>query len=1029
MENESTRLQRDALFRQLKPSCVALSQLTLVDDGGPSNMKAVIEGTARLLRVLEDNCQRTDGSFDEKLADYVFFPLSQILRKKQKFTDQLSEQTIKCVRILLEYGWRTSIALELAKQLLILLSFVAGGKPGKKILLAPEELLTETLRALSALFYAVENTRGGPAALKEPEILLALGYCLTVILEAITDGSTSSVQFQALSAFERAWHCIQDPVTLSKFLPGAVSVLTKCLMLTTKTRRSRKVLVKTLDVLCYILVSCLSDLVTRKVRINHKNSQVKTANESNQDTLMTEWLTTTSEQIKLALLKIVGLRCHKAVEVQRALNNLCITLLDECHETLSDSSQILVETSLSLHRIDSEDRVGERKTDLSDLVLIHADFAEIIKVIIHNWVTNLPKVMQTNDETIKISALENLSHAQVLFSSLNLKSSLLEEALFNSLRDSIRVNIDPLLPAKNLQETRVHIDSLAISALISKNPTSMKFNPIIMPRESQKNTRERFMILVTNLGSGDSQIKLANKLLDYAECASGPSLLSSYWLSFEILKIINKKNKEIEEFLVPSLTCCDQASLERGLFFFSFSLLSKDDEEINDWRLQAIALEVMAYVAQRMKHNFRTELVDTLYPVVQFLGSSNQILREHAITCLNIFSNSCGYSDSSALIINNVDYMVNAICLRLNTFKIAPQGPQILIMMIHLAGPTLLPYLDDVVDSIFAALANYHGYQHLVGAFFSVLAEIVLVGSKSDQLLVNVAGDKSTSISHRKKLFPIVTIESIIETYILPSSQTQKEESDNLFDYEKFPEVPWKDSYKNFIHQNSDHIRQNDDIDKYKNDSEFKEVQKMPPSKMYSMLQSIARLSQYHLTSSSPVLRSKLLGLITKAAGALYHDEDNFLPLVNDIWPVVVKRMYDHECFVCIAACDTVTELCRCTGDFLSTRISVEWSQLISIIRSIKSTVEREQKASHATRGNFSQASQKWDAFLRLLTAIVSYVRIEDEMFDALLEVIDYNFRGVEELRTAMETVNADAVWLAKYTYESSEFGGHLIEG
>ncbi|RKF58660.1 TEL2-interacting protein 1 [Golovinomyces cichoracearum] len=1022
MENESSRSQRDALFKQLKPSCVALSQLTLVDDGDPSNVKAVIDGTAKLLHVLEDKCQRTDGSFDEKLADYVFFPLSQVLRKKQKFTDQLSEQTIKCVRILLEYGWRTSIDLELAKQLLILLSFVAGGKPGKEILLAPEELLIETLRALSALFYAVENTRGGPAAIKEPEIILALGYCLTVILEAITDGSTSSIQFQALFALERAWHCIRDPVTLSKFLPGAVSVLTKCSMLTTKTRRSRKVFVKTLDLLCYILVSCLSDIVTRNVRINQNNSQDKSAKESNKNTLMTEWLTTTSEQIKLALLKVVELRNHKAVEVQRALNNLCITLLDECHETLSDSSQILVETSLSLHGIDSDDRVGERKTDLSDLVLIYADLAEIIKVIIHDWVTNLPKIMQKNDETAKISALENLSHAQILLSSLNLKSSLLEEALLNSLRDSIRVNIDPLLPAKSLQETRVHIDSLAISALISKNPTSIKFDPIIMPRESQKNTREKFMTLVTNLGSGDSQMKLANKMLEYAECASGPSLLSSYWLSFEILKIVNRKNKEIEEFLVPSLTsCCNQASLEQSLFFFSFSLLSKDDEEINDWRLQAIALEVMAYVAQRMKHSFRTELVDTLYPVVQFLGSPNQILREHAITCLNIFSHSCGYSDSSALIINNVDYMVNAICLRLNTFNIAPQGPQILIMMIHLAGPTLLPYLDDVVDSIFAALANYHGYQHLVGAFFSVLAEIVSVGSKSDQLLINGVDDKSSPVSHRKKIFPIPTIESIIESYISPSTQSQKEGPDNFSDYQKFPAVPWKDSTKNFVHQNSDHIGQNDDIDKYNNDSEFKEVQKLPPSKLYSMLQSIARLSQYHLTSSSPVLRSKLLGLITKAAGALYHDEDNFLPLVNDIWPVVVKRIYDPESFVCIAACDTVTELCRCTGDFISTRISVEWSQLISIIRSIKTSVERERHTGHG-RGSYSQASQKWDAFLRLLTAIVSYVRIEDEMLDGLIELLGTSVWETEEVKIAIESVNADIVWFAKYIHNNENW-------
>ncbi|KAK0736966.1 hypothetical protein B0T21DRAFT_410445 [Apiosordaria backusii] len=65
--------------------------------------------------------------------------------------------------------------------------------------------------------------------------------------------------------------------------------------------------------------------------------------------------------------------------------------------------------------------------------------------------------------------------------------------------------------------------------------------------------------------------------------------------------------------------------------------------------------------------------------------------------------------------------------------------------------------------------------------------------------------------------------------------------------------------------------------------------------------------------------------------------------------------------------------------------------------------------------GRFSQPSQLWEAALGLLTAIISYVRVEDEMFDEILELVVDVLPGHPELREALETVNGDAVWLGLY--------------
>jgi len=920
------------------------------------------------------------------LADYVFFPLSQILRRKKQYTDTLSEITIKCIRILLEYGWSRTIALDLAKQLLILLTFVAGGVPGQASTPVSEELVVEAYAALAALFLDLKDTPGGAASMVETGTIPALGHCMTVILDGITDGPTAEAQLQALKALDAIWRCIKDQQALSNFLPGTISALTKSLMPTTTNRRSRKCIVTALEVLEHVLVSILSDIRTRNIK------EEDSASNGEQKTLTISWLKATAGQIKLALSNIIRLRSNNSTEVRTNLNKLCLTILDECHDTLAESSSVLVETSMILSEVAGEDTL-RRSTTLIDLATIHPDLGELIKVTVYNWVTSLPRVMQSNDETTKRMALEQLSKAHVLLTSLDLDSSVLEDALVNSLRDSVTTTLEPSNSTKLLQETEFDMNSQAAMTLASDNTLVTTFSPIILPQESQKGTRTQLLKLINSFGARQSQIKMASEMLNYVRGASGPGLLSAYWLSSQLLKSATANDKDLDEFFNASLTLSDgQEIVNQELFSYSLFVLSGDDESSNDWRLQAIALEVIADSAEHLGEEFRTELVDTLYPITQLLGSTNSKLREHAITCLNIVSKACGYANASELIIDNVDYMVNAISLRLNTFDISPQAPQVLVMMIRLTGPSLLPYLDDVVGSIFAALDNFHGYHRLVEILFSVLGEIVDTGSKSGQLQITGIA----SVSHRKTGSPIPTIEEI-----LLAIEKKQSSSDDSLPYEDFPHAPWRDA-KTLLDETD-----NPPTDPDTDPEPPSEIAKPPPTKTYTMLRNIARLGQHYLTSSSPILRTKLLSLMTTACTALYQNEDEFLPLINDIWPVIIARLYDDEPYVCIAAADTVAEICRCAGDFLGTRIRTEWVEMMKIVRRVK----REMGRDKGGRGLYSMVSRVWEGIVRLLVAIVGYVRVDDDMFDEVLEVLRSVVVERGEVRKVLEEGNADAVW------------------
>ncbi|TGO58836.1 hypothetical protein BOTNAR_0174g00280 [Botryotinia narcissicola] len=860
---------RNEIFHELKPYCVNLSQLAL-KNAGDSN--SLISSTENLLGALRRTCD--NEAFDEKLADYVFFPLSQILRSKQKYTDKLSELTLKCLRLLLEQGWRNHIAIDLAKQLLILLTLMIGGVPGQAPIKAPEELVFEALAALAALFDDLARVPEGSVTITNETTMPAVGHCITSILDAITNGPSTEIQSEGLRALKAAWNCIKDVQAHASFLPGTVSALTKCLTPTTTFRRSQKTIVMALESLLLVLTTVLSDVKTRTIRAS-RNTLMEVESKRENDMLTKSWLTATTSQIKLSLANVVKLRTHKSNSVRVSLNRFCIVLLDECHDTLADSNSILVETCLSL--FGAEDPLDAGTTSIVDLATIHSSIGESIKKTCYNWVTSLPRVMQMNDETAKLSALHQLSASYKLLSKLDLGSSILDEALSRSLRDGLSSVIETSSHPRAMQEVLSDPNSQALMMFSSEQTLFRDFPPILIPEVSQKATRIAMVAFLRSLNDSLPHLTMASEMLEYVLQASGPSLLAAYWISSQLTQLAASQNEEMNEFFESTLLASDDSqATNHDLYSYSISVLSREDHNL-DWRMKGIALEIVSNSAKRLKEDFRAELVYILYPVSQLLGSTSGDLRGRAIVCLNILAQACGYPSTRELIVENVDYMVNAISLRLNTFDISPQTPQVLIMMIRLTGPSLLLYLDDMVSSIFAALDNFHGYQGLVEGLFAVLGEIVETGSHFRHL--RLRGAPHVDVIQRGTR--TITVDSIVQAIEKQQERLKKQEN---IGSDEFPREPWK-SASALLDDMAEVGESNEDNNV--------EKEKIPVTKTYTMIESIIRLCQHYLTNPSPTLRTRLLGLIRTSSAALQSDEENFLPIVNDIWPVVIDRLYD----------------------------------------------------------------------------------------------------------------------------------------
>ncbi|KAF4976407.1 hypothetical protein FZEAL_6918 [Fusarium zealandicum] len=1038
MESTVRSQERNEFFQRLKPCCVKISQFAIRESEGPASARELTDLTGRVLDILTGQIQQNPAVLDEKLSEYVFFPLYHIFRQMDRYPMPLIENSIKALTTLIIHGWKSKISPELVQQILSLLTFIIDGSPGssQKRPVA-EETVLEAFRGLTALFTTAGLSATATSGLSEAEMIPALGHSVTVMLDGVVGGATPQIQQEALRALQAVYRTIKEPAALASFLPGTVSSLAKASSSPKQYRGN--VLAKCLETVSLVLTSVLADLKTRSILAKTETEEEDEVRDGK--VLSPAWLKASAIQVKKALSAMMKLRTHDSAEVRTALNKLCVIILDECHKTLANCANVLIETAMVLG--ETEEKASLTQTSLQDLVGIYPELGEIVKTAAYNWMSSLSRLMQAADEDAKQDAIRNVLKALELLKSLHIQSSTLEDSMSTMLRDSVV----SLVQGSQGQPINENMDiQLIDGGEPSRETNDVQYQPILLPSESQKKLRSEISSLIAFLGSSSQQVRLASSMLEQVQESDNPvGQVSAFWLCFQLIKAGHKSSAEEEIFFnLSSLTDSseDLDAIFNELYTTSVQILDRHtDVAPVDWRLEALALEVVAYTAQRTGESFRPELIDVLFPIATLLGANNQGLQKHAIVTLNSIASSCGYANVSELIISNVDYMVNSVSLRLNTLDISPASINVLTMMVRLAGSRLVPYLDDVIDSIFGALDNYHGYPVFVENLFTVLKEVVDQGVRSDALLLE--SQSNSRPDHRKQPLRTEGISGLLNTL------TKRKQREALDEAERdevggHPKSPWKKEDEN----------EGDDED---GTNPPAEEEKPPNSQTYQLLLRVANLSQHYLTSPTPTLRRSLLELLTTASTALAPDEEAFLPLVNAIWPVVIDRLHDPEAYIAIEACHALAGLCAATGDFLSSRFKTEWAEwLQGWCRKTKhqasgSAAQTKPRGEERTAwgrqsddsrillpprsgdslrgkpapqqvtrysgslGKFASPARLWEATVGLLKAIASYVKVDEDMFDEILDLLSDVLERNVEAREALEAINADAVWLARY--------------
>ncbi|KAH2549754.1 hypothetical protein KXW97_008636 [Aspergillus fumigatus] len=1003
--------QRQESFKKLRTPCVELSSVGLAFRGRQKTPNDVFQALNPVYNVLTELADK--DALDEKLAEYAFFPLSHIFNETQRLPARTLELAVDCLRILIAKGWRRHLSPQLGKQLIILLTLIVGGAPnevsgGQSLHSQPVELGIACFNCFAAIFSVLEGPKAKQTIFHEIGTATIVDQAVYILLEGVSDGPSDEFCVAAAEALRALFDRITDRVVLASIMPRTVSTLTKVLKPTTQIRRSFRVISICLQILTNLLRSVLNDQATSSVTEESNRTQQAV----DRVVLDASWLKATTTQIRLALANVIQIRRHERQEVQAALLDLCSMVIEDCSATLHDSIPLMVETIVILSI--SEDQLPNHAyITLKHLATTYSVVLDTLKDSLHTWVTAFPRTMQGNDETAKQWGIKQISTAFQVLSQVQSGSDILTSALASGLCDSVAaaVNQGSRNPSPVTQDV---VENLSLDVLHRDN-RSLTFPSILLGHRSQQQTLKDLQSMIVRLNSSESGSEITRSIIGQIHRASGDAVVAPFWLALNFLRTGSQLTCILDDFIsldhieisVQSLS--SKAMIEE-LYYYSLPLLDQPLAETSrDWRISALALEAVALQAQQLGEAFRPELMDALYPVLQLLASGNSTLQRHAMVCLDILTNSCKYEDTSTMIIENVDYLVNSVALKLNTFDVSPYPPQVLFMMVKLCGARLIPYLDDLVDSMFGILDMYHGYPKLVETMFKTLAAIVEEGTKTPSLLAITNGDLKP-IDHRKRQYERLLVPTLAEDLAARRTKRARYMDEDLEDDEErvsHPKQPWKaepEKVESLDADNLSDVLNADESEEPLPPPRQPEDEEKPLSKSHTILLHIVKSIPSHLTSPSPYLRRSLLSILIQGFPALAQNENSFLPVINDLWPAVASKIsfpssmfsetsstalvakdpstpstravdssgarrihefdFKEETFVSTAACEAIEVMCKTAGDFMASRIEAEFPRWERIYRrtwdKVRQDAERalERRAHHQSSKTLSSETQ-----------------------------------------------------------------------
>ncbi|RHZ86802.1 hypothetical protein Glove_46g141 [Diversispora epigaea] len=905
--------------------------------------------------------------------------------------------------------------------------------------------------------------------IQEIHLRAVVGRCVYVLLEIISTERHLQLRLTSIETLQQLVKCIENPGIVAAFLPGILSTLSKVMIRDQKENHLLLVkIVEALMNIIYSVMNdkinkdlfsktnSLSDL--KDVWINSESSRNHdpssktniTSNNISQSpgSIYVErtksWLKATKAQIKILIGSIFTIRNHPSWQLRLEFVKFSFKLLFYCTNSLDTCTPILIET-LVFYLNDDHEQVSNLCREHLEVIRENSNFGEILipilKENLNTWLTSLPRYLIGLDENAKYNASSLIVGFVYLLGSevqtvLNNLLERVSDGLLNALEfyvENIHIIEDRLLIGqyenlteenenlqlqkfsrpqfKHIHEQRVTSTILTIFRLLGyfgnieflidhfltyiRNPDSERFHAQCI-----------FIINEILLGASGVDINSDFNLVKMVPTNSIQEVkrISKYvlkeYIEIELTPRTSKKSKLKEKSLIKS-------NKHQIIEFVDESLPNMNIESQNRSILSnCFILEGIAYISRVMAMEFRTELNESLYPILEKVGQVNSRIHNTADITLHHISVWCGYSSKKALILENIDYLINVASRKLNHIQLNPQTPLMLTAMIMIVGPPVLPYLDDSIEEIFDALDHHHMNSNLLSSLALVLYSVVRIISDScereqidknvDKYIENNNNNVSSTKNHNTGLSE--EIAEFIENFSLKKTGTNvQEERATLEEIEQYFLEHHRSKEKSESQEPQDELDNIEDIikgekgeDEEDEGDENTSDKKPKPTQLQSTCLKIIDKVLPFLSSSSSRIRILILDMMRLSLPVLQSIPHELYPLINRIWPLVVNRLKDKEQIVNLGATRLIQSIASTSGDFFASRVVDDmWPTFQELL---SQQVTRDQEFLNY---EFSQSHLIKKSILETMKVVIHRVSLSDQILSEIINTM-YPFLSKE---------------------------------
>lgn len=884
-----------------------------------------------------------------------------------------------------------------ARQIMMLTGHLPDRSQGQPTTPAVEEVKLAVIKCVMAFCDSVART--GQDFFYDVEGMRIVSDCIGMILTVSNSVKGTALRVESMKALRAVlFTCARHPDVLAAFFPGVVSMVVKLTFVwSTHAERCLEAMVLSIELVADMICGVLGDEETLKIPISSEyvGNAIAASVKIQRDQ---GWLANTVSQTKRVVASTLRYRAFFHLPVRKAVLDLCRELITNCGSALKAVIPNLVQALIILSGDQDNDLRATASSTLRVMTVTSQNVSESLSDNVHSWALALPSAMGSGDSALQTRLITRISVGFRLITSSGLESKQLDDNLAKSIREGLISAVSRQAGTPYIQDEPFSFDTL----LANNQATPMgghklpQFPEILLPHQGQRDAVVPMKDLLAAMGdTQDVGLLLAQYYVRESASVGAPASKRSpsLWVALQLFETVLENSMDMLDYLEGELAPPLQKQVADEILAVALSVLSDatklgiaPHDDSTSPALQCLALESICLVAHAQGRSFRVNLSECLYPVVHLLGASSGMVQNHAIIALNHLARSCEYPSAKDIVLGNVDYLLNAVSLKFSTFDLTPQAPVVLGMMVKLAGAGIVPFLDDLVVSIFVALDEFHGYRELCESLWAVLRQVVRESTSSGELATIEEGN-GLHLETGKPLTGTQLIE-----YIEADMRNERGKAVAGLTDEDAASIP--------------EAEQDGAIAPGEGEGST-------PTKAYEIIHQIALLSRHYITHESYTLRLKILDLIGDAFPFLASNESKFLPLVNDLWPGVLERLMEDNHIIVIAAAGSIAELAKCCQGFLTSRVDDAWPDIKRVFTQAIRNVEKEGNPPGKDSKSQSANYKVWDALCKMLISIIDNVQPADEILDDLCHVLrGEGLLARADLRQAVERVNMDLVWL-----------------